>query len=269
MLSFVKSNILELDEKIYKQTGHCVKPGKCTKSVASSAKSPGSKYDLRKQFSKILTGKNTMNRTNYSIRTETKADFFEVENLTREAFWNVYKPGCEEHFVLHCYRKNLDFIPELSLVLELDKKIIGHVMYSRSHIDSNDGTQIPVMTFGPISIHPDFKRKGFGKILLDYSMEKAKKLGGKCLLICGNIDFYGKSGFVPAITFGIRYADDAESDAPYFLCKELETGFLHGITGSYKDPEGYFVAQKNPDAFEEYEKQFPPKEKLRLPGQIF
>ena len=174
MLSFVKSNILELDEKIYKQTGHCVKPGKCTKSVASSAKSPGSKYDLQKQFSKILTGKNTMNRTNYSIRTETKADFFEVENLTREAFWNVYKPGCEEHFVLHCYRKNPDFIPELSLVLELDKKIIGHVMYSRSHIDSNDGTQIPVMTFGPISIHPDFKRKGFGKILLDYSMEKAK-----------------------------------------------------------------------------------------------
>ena len=142
-------------------------------------------------------------------------------------------------------------------------------MYSRSHIDSNDGTQIPVMTFGPISIHPDFKRKGFGKILLDYSMEKAKKLGGKCLLICGNIDFYGKSGFVPAITFGIRYADDAESDAPYFLCKELETGFLHGITGSYKDPEGYFVAQKNPIAFEEYEKQFPPKEKLKLPGQIF
>ena len=104
-----------------------------------------------------------MNKTNYLIRKETEADFFEVENLTREAFWNVYKPGCEEHFVLLCYRKNPDFIPELSLVLELDKKIIGHVMYSRSHIDADDGTQIPVMTFGPISIHPDFKRKGFGK----------------------------------------------------------------------------------------------------------
>ena len=70
-----------------------------------------------------------MNKTNYLIRKETEADFFEVENLTREAFWNVYKPGCEEHFVLLCYRKNPDFIPELSLVLELDKKIIGHVMY--------------------------------------------------------------------------------------------------------------------------------------------
>ena len=72
-----------------------------------------------------------MNKTNYLIRKETEADFFEVENLTREAFWNVYKPGCDEHYVLHCYRKNPDFIPELSLVLELDKKIIGHVMYSR------------------------------------------------------------------------------------------------------------------------------------------
>lgn len=210
-----------------------------------------------------------MNKTNYLIRKETEADFFEVENLTREAFWNVYKPGCEEHFVLHCYRKNPDFIPELSLVLELDKKIIGHVMYSRSHIDADDGTQIPVMTFGPISIHPDFKRKGFGKILLDCSMEKARKLGGKCLLICGNIGFYGKSGFAPAAEFGIRYADDPESGAPYFLCKELEQGFLNGISGSYKDPEGYFVSQKNPAAFKEYEKQFPQKEKLRLPGQIF
>ncbi|WP_287048446.1 GNAT family N-acetyltransferase [Treponema sp.] len=118
-----------------------------------------------------------MNKTNYLIRKETEADFFEVENLT----------GCDEHYVLHCYRKNPDFIPELSLVLELDKNIIGHVMYSRSHIDADDGTQIPVMTFGPISIHPDFKRKGFGKILLDCSMEKARNLGGKCLLICGNI----------------------------------------------------------------------------------
>ena len=119
-----------------------------------------------------------MNKTNYLIRKETEADFFEVENLTREAFWNVYKPGCEEHFVLHCYRKNPDFIPELSLVLELDKKIIGHVMYSRSHIDADDGTQIPVMTFGPISIHPDFKRKGFGKNpygLLDGKSKAARR----------------------------------------------------------------------------------------------
>lgn len=207
--------------------------------------------------------------TQYLIRMENETDFFEVENLTREAFWNIYKPGCDEHYVLHCYRKNPDFIKELSLVLEKDGKIIGHIMYSRSYIDSDSGEKIPVLTFGPLSIHPSCKRKGFGKILLEASMEKAKALGEKCILICGNIDFYGKCGFNPASNFGIRYAEDPESDAPYFLCKELEEGFLENVTGSYKDPEGYFAAMKNPEAFEQYDMKFPPKEKLKLQSQIF
>ena len=100
-------------------------------------------------------------------------------------------------------------------------------------------------------------------------MEKAKQMGAGCLLICGNSDFYGKSGFVVASSKGIRYADDPKSDAPYFLCKELEEGFLNGISGSYKDHEGYFVAMKNPEAFAEYDSKFPFKEKLKLPGQLF
>lgn len=207
--------------------------------------------------------------TNYLIRREEPCDYENVENLTREAFWNVYRPGCTEHYVLHCYRKNPSFIPQLSLVMELDGKIIGHVMYVWSKINADNGKEIKVMTFGPISIHPDYKRKGYGKILLDYSMEKARQMNGGCLLICGNIDFYGKSGFVPAFTKGIRYNDATGDDAPYFLCKELEPGFLTGITGSYKDPEGYFAAERNPADFEEYEAKFPYKEKLKLPGQLF
>jgi len=207
--------------------------------------------------------------TNYVIREEKPSDYAEVENLTRDSFWNVYKPGCSEHYVLHCYRNNPSFIPELSLILEVNKRIIGHVMYVWSKIDADCGTKIKMMTFGPISIHPNFKRKGYGKFLLDYSMEKASRMNAGCLLICGNIDFYGKSGFVPATSKGIRYADDPKSDAPYFLCKELETDFLKGITGSYKDPEGYFVAEQNPTDFEKYESSFPYKEKLVLPGQLF
>ena len=135
---------------------------------------------------------------NYTIRTEQPRDFKIVENLTREAFWNVYRPGCTEHYVLHCYRSEPDFVPELSLVLEVDGEIIGHVMYAWSHID----------------------------------------------------------------------ADDPESDTPYFLCKELQEGFLNGITGSYRNPEPYFVAMRNPEAFEKYDAEFPPKEKLVLPGQL-
>ena len=208
-----------------------------------------------------------MIKHNLIIRKEEEKDYRETENLVREAFWNVYRPVCMEHYVLHRFRNDESFVPELDFVAELDGKIIGQVIYVRAAIDCDDGRKIPVMTFGPISIAPDYKRKGYGKILLDYSMEKAKESGAEALLITGNIDFYGKSGFVPALKKGIRYADDPTAE--YFLVKELKAGFLDGITGSYKDPEGYFVCEKYPDDFEKYEATFPEKEKLRTTEQLF
>ena len=201
---------------------------------------------------------------NVIIRNETPADHRIVENLTREAFWNVYRPGCLEHYVLHTFRTDPAFIPELNLVMELNGKIIGHVMYVRSAINHDDGQEIPIMTFGPISIAPEYKRQGYGKKLLEYSMEKAREMGAGALAITGNINFYGKSGFVVSKTRGIRYEDDPDAD--YFLIAELEPGFLAGISGSYKDPAGYFVDEK---AAEEFDTKFPPKEKLKLPGQLF
>ncbi len=208
-----------------------------------------------------------MSEKNYIIRLETKADYRATENLTREAFWNVYRPGCMEHYVLHCYRSDPAFVPQLDFVMEREGELIGQVIYVRSEILCDDGTRLPILTFGPIGIAPAFKRQGYGKILLDYSMEKAKELGTGALAITGNILFYGKSGFVPAKTKGVRYADDPE--ASYFLIKELIPGFLDGVSGSYKDPEGYFVCEKDPQGFEAFEATFPEKEKLRLPGQLF
>lgn len=208
-----------------------------------------------------------MSQNNIIIRNEEKKEYREVENLTREAFWNVYRPGCAEHYVLHCYRDDPAFVPELDYVMELDGKLIGQVIYVRSEIIGDDGRKIPIMTFGPIGIIPEFKRRGYGKKLLDYSMEQAEKMGAGALAITGNIDFYGKSGFVPAKTKGVRYADDPDAD--YFLIKELTPGFLDGISGTYKDPEGYFVCEKDPDGFEQFEATFPKKEKLKLPGQLF
>ena len=206
-------------------------------------------------------------KNDYIIRKETESDYFEVENLTREAFWNVYRPGCLEHFVLHRYRSLPGFVPELSLCLIKDGKIIGHVMYAHSEIASDDGGKIPIMTFGPISIAPDFKRKGYGTILLRYSMEKAKEMGCKALAITGNIDFYGKSGFVVASTRGLHYyAEPREAEVPYFLVKELEEGFLDNISGTYSDPEAYNCEGID---ISEYEAKFPPKEKKVLPGQLF
>lgn len=207
-----------------------------------------------------------MNQKDYIIRLETKEDYKEVENVTREAFWNIYRPGCMEHYVLHCYRDREDFIKELDFVMEKDRKIIGHVMYSKAEIQTDDGRKIPIMTFGPISILPEYKRKGYGKKLLDHSMEKAKEMGAGALCIEGNIDFYGKSGFVVASTKGIHYyAEPRENEVPYFLLKELEQGFLDDIEGIYRTPDGYFVDEKE---VENFDQKFPKKEKLRLPGQL-
>lgn len=205
------------------------------------------------------------------IRVEEPRDYDEVENLTREAFWNVYRPGCTEHFVLHCYRKNPDFIPELSLVMEADGKIIAHIMYSKARLALEDGGSLPIWTFGPISVHPDFKRRGFGLKLLLRSIELARSMGVGFLCMEGNIGFYGHASFVLASSLGICYhGEPKDAEVPYFLARELVPGFLGGIRGAtYEPPEGYFVAERNPRAFEEFDAKFPPKEKLVLPGQIF
>lgn len=193
------------------------------------------------------------------IRKEEEKDYRVTENLVRESFWNVYRPECMEHYVLHCYRSAPAFVRELDYVMEEDGKIIGQVIYVRSHIDCDDGAKLPVLTFGPICIAPDYQRKGYGKILLDYTMKKAEDIGAGALAITGNIDFYGKSGFVVAKDRGVRYADDETAD--YFLIKELKKGFLDGVIGTYKDPEGYFVCEKHPEEFEKYESTFSPKER--------
>ena len=208
-----------------------------------------------------------MNKNNLNIRLENETEYREVENLVRESFWNVYRPGCLEHFVLHELRKDPDFVPELDLVLEKDGKIIGQNMIMRAVIQSDDGREIPIMTMGPIGILPEFKRMGYGKYLLDHSLERAAELGCGALCFEGNIDFYGKSGFRPASEFGIRYHGLSEGeDASFFLCRELIPGYLDGITGEYTPPKGYFVDEK---AAGEFDKIFPPKEKLELPGQLF
>lgn len=201
------------------------------------------------------------------IRRGTPADYDAVEHLTREAFWNVYRPGCTEHYVVHVLRNDPAFVPELDLVMERNGQLIGHVMYMRAKITADDGRELPVMTFGPISIHPDFQRQGLGKRLLDESMERAKELGAGALCIEGNIAFYGKSGFVVAGTRGIRYHGEPEQKmVPYFLLKELRPGFLDGVTGVYHTPQGYYVEET---AAEDFDRNFPPKEKLKLPGQLF
>ena len=201
---------------------------------------------------------------NYTIRPETETDYRTVENLCRESFWNVYQPGCTEHYVLHHLRNHPDF------VMELDGNIIGQVVFCRAEVLSDDGRHIPILTFGPIGIAPEHKRKGYGLALLNYALDKARGMGFGAVCMEGNIDFYGKAGFVLASSKGIHYHGEDRSDpVPYFLCLELKDGYFDGIEGVYRTPKPYFVAMENPEDFENFDKEFPPKEKLKLPGQIF
>lgn len=211
-----------------------------------------------------------MNSNNISIRLERPEDHRRVEELVRESFWNVYRPGCFEHYVLKCLRSDPAFVPELDFVMELDGRLIGQNVFVRTHLRADDGRAVPIMTMGPICVAPDLKRQGFGKILLDYSLNRACQLGCGAVMFEGDIRFYGKSGFSFASDFGIRYHGLPEGeDASFFLCRELIPGYLNGITGEYATPEAYFACETDPKAFESYEAGFPFKEKLKLPGQIF
>ena len=203
-----------------------------------------------------------MNKNDVTIRFENKGEYREVENLIRESFWNVYRPGCSEHYVIHVLRDDPAFVKELDFVMEKDGQLIGQNMFMRTVINADDGRDVEVLTMGPIC-----KRKGYGKILLDYSLEKAAELGFGAVLFEGNIDFYGKSGFDFARRFDIRYHDLPEgADDSFFLCRELIPGFLDDVTGVYQTPAGYYVDDAEVEAFD---RGFPPKEKLKLPGQIF
>ena len=202
-----------------------------------------------------------------TIRLEKKEDYRAVENLIRESFWNVYRPGCSEHYVIHVLRDDPDFVKGLDFVMEKDGVLIGQNMFMRAVINGDDGRDIPVLAMGPICITPELKRKGYGKMLLDYCLEKAAGLGFGAVLFEGNIAFYSKCGFDYASKFDIRYHDLPEgADSSFFLCRELKPGYLKDVTGVYQTPKGYYVSDED---VEKFDALFPPKKKLKLPGQIF
>ena len=208
-----------------------------------------------------------MNNRNIIIRPETSGDRRAVEHLIRESFWNVYRPGCSEHYVTHVLRDDPAFVKELDFVMEQDGRLIGQNLFVRTVIQADDGREIGVLTMGPICIAPELQRQGYGKLLLDATLEKAAAMGFGAVLFEGNIAFYGKSGFTYASEFGIRYHDLPEdADASFFLCGELIPGYLDGATGVYLTPQAYYADDADVEVFD---KAFPPKEKQKLPGQIF
>jgi len=198
------------------------------------------------------------------IRLETEKDWRSVENVTREAFWNVYRPGCLEHYIVHQYRQRPDFVKELDYVLEENGMIVGHIMYSRAQIQAFNGQCIPIMTFGPVSVLPSMQRRGYGSQLIRHTMDLAAHMGCPALAIVGDPQFYKRFGFTSGHIRHIVHADFVRcNDVPFFLVAELLPEGLEHVRGIYREPDGYRVDEAAAEAFDQ---TFPPKEKLRMPA---
>lgn len=198
------------------------------------------------------------------IRTESPADHAAVEALTREAFWNVYGPGCFEHWLVSVLRHAPAFVPELSLVAEEGGRIIGHAMHTKARILTDSGAEAEVLCLGPISVLPEAQRQGIGGRLIAEARERARALGYRAIALCGDPAYYGRHGFIPAETKGIRTADDRYA-AALQVC-ELFEGALDGLGGRYEEDGAFALDEAAAEAFD---RQFPPKEKLTgTPSQM-
>jgi predicted N-acetyltransferase YhbS len=205
-----------------------------------------------------------MNKYDYIIRKETENDYREVENLAREAFWNLSKPGCDEHYFIHTLRDHPDFIPELDYVLELDGRVAGSVMYSKSCITDENGTVKNIVTMGPLCVHPEFQRRGFGKALLEHTFAIAAGMGYDVVINFGNPDNYVARGYKSCKKYNVCFEGDIFPAA--LLVKELKEGALDGRKWYYH-PSDADKPCEDTEALERFDKLFPPKEKAWQPSQ--
>lgn len=196
------------------------------------------------------------------IRNERKSDYETVEKITRDAFYNLYVPGCTEHYLVHIMREHEDFIPELDFVLELDGDIIGNVMYTKSKLTDESGNQKEILTFGPLSILPGYQRMGYGKMLLEHSFEKAVAMGYDTIVIFGSPTNYVSRGFQSCKKYQVS-VDNGKYPAA-MMVKELVPNVLAGKKWVYRDSPVMAVneedAQRYDDTLEKLEKKYQPSQ---------
>lgn len=201
--------------------------------------------------------------TRFIIRAEQPSDHRIVETLIRNAFWDVYKPGADEHLIAHRLRTHPDFIPELDLVALDGGEIVGSILFSRAAIVQPDGTHLPIALPGPLAVQPDRQRQGIGAALLRHSLEQAKLLGFAGTALTGSPDYYSRFGFRPCRDFDIT---DTEGNNPdYLMVMPLATDTLPA--GILTESEVFHTI--TPADVAAFDAAFPPREKHRLPGQIF
>lgn len=194
---------------------------------------------------------------NITLRPEREEDRRRVEEVTREAFWNVYRPGCDEHFLVHNLRGTGQFLASLDYVAVLDGEIVGNIIYVETRVDGADGAAHRFAAFGPVSVLPEHQGKGIGGKLIRHTMQLARDMGYKAVIIYGDPDYYCRHGFRVSKEFGIT---DGEARFPAaMLVRELYEGVLRGIAGSYREGDIY---TRDPEALEAFDRSFPPKEQI-------
>ena len=196
------------------------------------------------------------------IRNERLEDHFTVENLTREAFWNLHVPGCDEHFLVRKLRDSEDFLPELNFVAEADGRIVGNIMFSRSRVVGRDNQSFETVTFGPVSVLPEYQRQGVGRALIERGLESAWASGHRAAIIFGSPAYYARFGFRSGKEYDIRTSDGKYAAALQAL--ELFPGALKGVCGRFLESEAF---EMDPKEAEEFDKLFAHKEKRVLPSQ--
>ena len=190
------------------------------------------------------------------IRQEERTDYKKVEYLLREAFWNVYRPGCHEHYIVHNLRHDASFIRELDYVIEDDDKVVGHITYSKNTL-CVDNKKIDVVTLGPVGIDPNYQKRGYGSKLIEYTLDKANDLGISYVFIIGDENYYKRFGFVDASKYNIQF-NDVEGDTSFFMIKVFDKDNLDFDNAKYLDNPLFDVDEEKVDQFD---KNFPKKEK--------
>ena len=182
------------------------------------------------------------------IRNEEEKDYRRVEEITRKAFWNLYVPGCNEHYLVHVIRSHIDFLPELDFVIEVDDQIIGNIMYTKAKLIDEAGEEKEILTFGPVCILPEYQRRGYGKTLMEHSFEQAIAMGYDVIVIFGNPNNYVSSGFKSCKKFNIGLENETYPSA--MMCKELRPNVLDGRKWVYHDSPVMDIDQQEAERFD-------------------
>lgn len=200
--------------------------------------------------------------TMLTIRNEINADHKIVEDITRKAFYNLYIPGCVEHYLVHIMREHEDFIPELDFVMELDGQVIGNIMYTKAKLTDEQGTKKDILTFGPVSILPEYQRRGYGRALMEHSFHRAVELGYDVIVIFGSPVNYVSSGFKSCQKYHICVENGKYPSA--MMVKELKEGVLDGRKWFYRNSP---IMDIDEQTAQKYDSGLKPMEKKYLPSQ--